>query len=185
MVIETTRKITKAEAKEVTNMLYNARKLIKDPARKLTDMFRFCTVSAGLCVMSLLLFLSFLARGDRDVMTLTGVIITVIAIIFDVAFYMGIRKTYQTLLEKNHEKVVVTFDQKGMVYEAFEAQGNTRMETSWANVAFGRAFKEMVGFFPKDITGLIVSVSKEHYDEIRKFIEENQIEVRIVEEKRA
>lgn len=179
MVIETERKLTKAEAKEVTNMLYNIRKLIKNPTGKLKDMFRFCAGGAIFCVLSLLLFFFFFARGDRDALTLTGLFITVIAGLLVAVFYVSIHKTYRTLLDKDSGKVTVTLDEKGIVYEV---QGSTRMETAWANVAFGRAFREMVGFFPKDITGILFTVSKEYYDEMRKYIEENHIDVRFVEE---
>ena len=57
MVIEIDRQMTKAEAKEVTNILLNFRQLHKKPRKKLTDMFGFCLKGAIFCVIALAFFL--------------------------------------------------------------------------------------------------------------------------------
>lgn len=48
------------------------------------------------------------------------------------------------------------------------------------NVLFVRSLRETISFFPKDITGLIISVAKEHEDKIREFVSENKLPVQII-----
>lgn len=178
MMIETNRSLTKAEAKEITTVMINARQLIKNPTKKITDIFRFCFMGAIFCVVSVLFFSYFLIRGDRDAITLTGMLITIVAVIILAVFYRGIRKTYHTFLAHGNEHVIMNLNEKGIDYEVV---GNRRYQSSWENVAFIRVFQEMIYMIPKDITGMIFSVEKKHLEELKSFLKENQIQIKVIE----
>ena len=178
MIIETNRSLTEAEAKEITTVMMNARQLIKNPTKKISSVFRFCLMGAIFCVAGLLFFSYFLIRGDRDALTLTGTLITIVAMVFLAVFYSGIRKTYRTLLSHGDEHVIMNLDEKGIDYEVV---GNRRFQSSWENVAFIRIFQEMVYMMPKDITGMIFSVEKKYFEELKSFLKENQIQIQVIE----
>ena len=178
MIIETNREITKAEAKEITNVLMSARQLIKHPSKKLSDMFAFCRNGAIFCTVALLFFGFVLIRGDRDALTLAGTIISVVAVVFLAVFYSGVKKTYQSLAKREKEHVIITFDENGI---DFEVQGNRRIQTSWENVAFLRLFQETACFVPKEVTGFLISLGREHWEAVKEYVKENKIEIKIVE----
>ncbi|MBR3508392.1 MAG: hypothetical protein IKO03_06475 [Lachnospiraceae bacterium] len=178
MIIETNRSLTEAEAKEITTVIMNARQLIKNPTKKISSIFRFCRRGAIFCALGLLFFSYFLIRGDRDALTLTGTLITIVAVIFLAVFYSGVRKTYRTFLSRGDEHVIMNLDEKGIDYEVV---GNRRYQSSWENVAFIRVFQEMIYMMPKDITGMIFSVEKKYLEELKSFLKENQILVQVIE----
>jgi hypothetical protein len=178
MIIETNRSLTEAEAKEITTVMMNARQLIKNPTKKISSVFRFCLMGAIFCALGLLFFAYFLIRGDRDALTLTGVLITIVAMIFLAVFYSGVRKTYRTFLSRGDEHVIMNLDEKGIDYEVV---GNRRYQSSWENIAFIRIFQEMVYMMPKDITGMIFSVEKKYLEELKGFFKENQIQIQVIE----
>ena len=178
MVIEVKRKLTEAEAREVTNIFLNIRQLQKKPTKKLSDLFAFCWKAAIFLVASLLFFGFFILKGDRDAYTLAGLVITIAAIVFLAFFRHIINKTYHSLLDREEGQVNITFDENGIDYEAV---GNSRLQSTWKNIAFVRVFKEMVCFMPKEYTGILFSVSKEHWAQIKEFLRENDIKIQIVE----
>ncbi|MBO4515731.1 MAG: hypothetical protein J5721_08685 [Lachnospiraceae bacterium] len=178
MVIETNRELTAEEAKEITSVMVHARQLLRKPDKKVPGIFRFCYMGAAFCALAVLFFTYFLIRGDRDALTLTGIMISVIAIVFLVVFYLGVNKTYRTLLSHGSEHVIVTLDEKGIDYEVV---GNRRFQSSWENIAFLRVLDQMIYLMPKDITGMLFSFEKKHLEELKNFLKENQIDLRIIE----
>ena len=178
MVIETNRELTPAEAKEITSVMVHIRQLLKNPTKKVPSIFRFCLFGAVFCALAILFFTFFLCRGDRDALTLTGIMISVIAVAFLIVFYSGVNKTYRSLLSRGNEHVIMTLDEKGIDYEVV---GNRRFQSSWENISFIRAFPEMIYLFPKDITGMLFSVEKARLEELKSFLKENQIDFEIIE----
>ena len=166
MVIETNRELTAEEAKEITSVMVHARQLLRKPDKKVPGIFRFCYMGAAFCALAVLFFTYFL------------IMISVIAIVFLVVFYLGVNKTYRTLLSHGSEHVIVTLDEKGIDYEVV---GNRRFQSSWENIAFLRVLDQMIYLMPKDITGMLFSFEKKHLEELKNFLKENQIDLRIIE----
>ena len=111
-------------------------------------------------------------------MTLTGLFISVIGVVFLIVFFCLVNKTYHSILDREEEKVTITIDENGIDYEV---PGSKRFQISWDNVLFVRTFQETISFFPKEITGLVITVAKEHAEKIREYVRENKLPVQIID----
>ena len=54
------------------------------------------------------------------------------------------------------------------------------MRVGWDEVALVRSFKESICFIAKNVTGLVISVTNTYKDDIMKYLEDNNVDVKIV-----
>ena len=178
MVIESKRKMSKEEAKELTCVLMDASRLLANPGKKLANVFGFFIKASIFIVVAILFFGYFLISGDRDVINLTGACITGISVIFLVVFAAKVNQVYKSLLKEDERHTIITLDENGIDYEEV---GNRKIQTTWKNVSCVRVFEKTVCILPKDITGFIFSMEKKHLDEVKVFLNEMQINVEVIE----
>ena len=178
MVIEMNKKMDKETAKEFTCVLFNASQLHAKPHRKLSNVFSFCWKTAIFIFVALLFFGFFLIKGDRDVMTTTGALISVICVVFLIVFAVKVNRVYQSIYKRTDDKGIMTLSERGINYEVV---GRQTYQTSWECVAFARLFSKSAYVFPSEITGMIFSVEKEHWEEFKQYLKENQPNIEIIE----
>ncbi len=174
MVIETN-SVEKNYAKECVNTVYFTKRLIKNPNRKVLNMFIIWPVYltfASVVLVGLVLY--FFMRSD----VFTGVLIGAIAfcIFMGTVFYTNILK-YRKRLVNRKSVVTFTFAEEGVEYDDHDKR---KLMVRWNAVKAVKVGK--YGFFliPQDISVSIMGLPKEHLDEFKKFLEENNIELEFV-----
>ncbi|MBR3057214.1 MAG: hypothetical protein IKG93_04500 [Clostridiales bacterium] len=174
LVIESSSPKTKAQAKEITNVVMQAGKMLRDPGRKVQDFLLTLPIMIGISLlMAVTCFLINLWSESTLMMICMGMML--VLSVFELALYWSIRKYYNNFLNKN-PSVKIVFDKNGIDYN----DGERDLKLSWQSVAFIRVLKENVFFFPTDMSGIIVIVAKKEEPLIMQFIAEQAIPVKIV-----
>ena len=76
------------------------------------------------------------------------------------------------------KKNIIKFDNEKIVDEVV---GDKVVTLYWNTLLCVRKFNEYVFFIQKDITGMFITIDSKHFDEIKNYIRENNINVNIVE----
>ena len=167
MVIEKYEKITNEEAREITILMANARQLMRDPMKKLSDVFSFCLKACIFGVIGL---------ADLYVILCMGVMIAMLLIVF--VYYRSMRKLYLDLINQANDRVTITLDEEGVGYDD---HGTKKLKLFWKNISFVRAFQHIVCFFPNDISGIMITIDRAQFASIKQFLQENNIDVQIID----
>lgn len=175
--IETDSNMTKAQAKEVTTVLLNARQLIKNPEKKLVDSFKFIPFAIIFTLIAFASFLFFLSRDKNDMLAAFGLGIAVIALAIEIVFAFLVAKYYK-MMKNRDAKVIVTLDENGVVYEEVGAK---TIHLAWNSISFIRLFKESVCMFPNDLSGILILLSAKEAEKIREFLAETPVQVKTID----
>ncbi len=176
LTIETELQLTEAQAEEIVNVSMQIRTLLKSPEKKLTNYFKFCPGSMIFCAILAILngFYIFKFGGDALMYVCLGVML----ITFIVAFKMNISiKNYKKVIFGRDGMVTVTFDENGV---DFDNHKDKKLKLSWDGTAFIRVLNECLYVVPKDITSVMICLKKDYTDSVSRFIEENNIDVKII-----
>ncbi|MBR4733286.1 MAG: hypothetical protein IK081_11005 [Lachnospiraceae bacterium] len=178
MVIEKHEKITQEEAKEITILMANARQLMRDPMKKLSDMFSFCLKACIFGSIGLVLCVLLIIFGDADlyVILCMGVMIAMLLMVF--VYYRSMRKLYLDLINQANDHVTITLDEEGVGYDD---HGTKKLKLFWKNISFVRAFQHVVCFFPNDVSGIMITIDRAQFASIKQFLQENNIDVQIID----
>lgn len=178
MVIEKHEKITQEEAKEITILMANARQLMRDPMKKTSDVFAFCLKACIFGIIGLALCVLLIVFGDADlyVILCMGVMLAMLAVIF--VYYRSMRKLYLDLINQENHHVTITLDEEGVDYDD---HGTKKLKLFWKNISFVRAFQHVVCFFPKDVSGIMITIDKAQFAKIKDFLQENHIDIQIID----
>ncbi|MBO4749080.1 MAG: hypothetical protein J5546_02055 [Lachnospiraceae bacterium] len=175
--IETARKMTKEEAREVTSVIMNSRQLTQTPDKKIKDIFKFIPCAGAFTFIAFLSFLIFLILDSGDLMACFGLGISVLAIFIEIFFTRTCLKYYHTMLDRD-AKVTITLDENGVLYDEHGAE---KIQLSWSRISAIRLFKYSVYMFPKEITGIMVCMPASEADKIREFLAETPVQVRTID----
>lgn len=178
MVIEKYEGITKEEAKEITILMANCRQLMRDPMKKTSDVFAFCLKACIFGIVGLVICGLLIIFGDLDAFVIFCVFImlAMLAVVF--VYYRSMRKLYLDLINQKNDHVTITLDEEGIDYDD---HGTKKLKLFWKNISFVRAFQHVVCFFPKDISGIMITIDKAQFAKIKEFLQENNINVQIID----
>ena len=177
MRIEVKEKASKEFYEEVVNAMTQYRKLLKNPAAKLTNNFK--TYRTSLLVLGVLFVLD-LVMGFMwtfDTLTTVSLVVVALAALLCFVYLNNMNKLVNNYLSDTRTSVV-TLDENGV---ELNKTGSQVVRLGWDNVAFVRAFKESTCFVAKDLAGLVIAVNNLHKDELLGYIRDNNIDVRVVE----
>lgn len=176
MIIEIKEKGTKEFYKEVVNVISQYKQLIKKPEAKLNDNFKSYTI---LMIAMAIMFVTWLSRGmfdGFDALTGAAVIASFMAFIMLFIYKKNMNKMVDAYLNDDRPSTV-TLDESGV---ELNKGGSQIMRVSWDEVALVRSFKESTCFIAKNVTGLVIAVTNTYMDDIIRYLEDNNVDVRIV-----
>lgn len=176
MTIEIKEKGTKEFYKEVVNVTSQYRQLLKKPEAKLNDNFKSYTI---MMVAMAILFATQLVNGiSGGFNALIGAALAATFIAFIVLFIIrrNMKKMVDAYLNDDRASTV-TLDENGV---ELNKGGTQIMRVGWGEVALVRSFKESTCFIAKNITGLVIAVTNTYKDDIMKYLENNDVDVRLL-----
>jgi len=176
LVIETGSKMTKSQASEVTNILFQTKGLLKKPENKLQDYFKFCPRIIAMAAALGVFFGCLIISGQKDVLSYVCVSVMALVIIAYAFMFRSLLKYRKKLLSKD-DKVTITFDEEGVEYDN---HNDKKMKAYYDGVSFVRGFTEVTGIFPKELTGILICFNKKELDRVEAYLRANDIGVRII-----
>ncbi|MBP5225733.1 MAG: hypothetical protein J6Z38_09190 [Lachnospiraceae bacterium] len=176
MVIEIREKGSEAFYTETMNATYQYRDLLKDPERKLRNIYKQLLIYLILCTVFAVLLIVFGILWGFDALMIVAASMMVILLIFCIRYYYAMI-VLKNRMRDDRRTSIVTLDESGVELNKEDQQV---VRIGWENVAFVRAFDEAVCFFAKDVAGFVIAVTKEHRDKIFGYIRESQPEVRLI-----
>lgn len=176
MTIEIKEKGTKEFYKEVVNIISQYRQLIKKPEAKLNDNFKsYAIMMAAFAILFATHFLRIIC-GDRDALTGAAITASFMALLVLFMCWRNMKKMLDAYLNDDRDSTV-TLDENGV---ELNKGGSQIMRVGWDEVALVRSFKESTCFIAKNVTGLVIAVTNLYKDDIMKYLEDNNVDVRIV-----
>jgi hypothetical protein len=176
MIIEVNEKGTKEFYKEVVNVISQYRQLIKKPEAKLNDNFRSY---AFLMIAFVIMFVANLfeaIQGDLGVLNIAAITASFMALIVLLIYRRNMKKMVDAYLNDDRASTV-TLDENGI---ELNKGGSQVTRLGWEDVALVRSFKESTCFVAKSVTGLVIAVTNLYKDDIMKYLEDNNVDVKIV-----
>jgi hypothetical protein len=176
MTIEIKEKGTKEFYKEVVNVISQYRQLIKKPEAKLNDNFRSY---AFLMIAFVIMFAANLfeaIQGDLGVLNIAAITASFMALIVLLIYRRNMKKMVDAYLNDDRASTV-TLDENGI---ELNKGGSQVTRLGWEDVALVRSFKESTCFVAKSVTGLVIAVTNLYKDDIMKYLEDNNVDVKIV-----
>ena len=176
MIIEVNEKGTKEFYKEVVNVISQYRQLIKKPEAKLNDNFRSY---AFLMIAFVIMFVANLfeaIQGDLGVLNIAAITASFMALIVLLIYRRNMKKMVDAYLNDDRASTV-TLDENGI---ELNKGGSQVTRLGWEDVALVRSFKESTCFVAKSVTGLVIAVTNLYKDDIMKYLEDNNVDVRTV-----
>lgn len=176
MTIVIKEKGTKEFYKEVVNVTSQYRQLLKKPEAKLNDNFKsYVIMMAAMAI----LFATQLVNGiSNGFSALIGAALAASFMAFVVLFIYrrNMNKMVDAYLSDDRASTV-TLDENGV---ELNKDGSQIIRVGWDEVALVRSFKESTCFIAKNVSGLVIAVTNLYKDDIMKYLEDNNVDVRIV-----
>ena len=190
MIIEDDSVISKRKARELTNVLTNIKAYLKNPKAKYLDgvssmkkwialfIVMFLLMVCSNIVLDLEIAKDFKQREIITYCTNALIISFAVGIFIFLLFLNSWTKIYKKILKTEDKKNIIKFDNEKIVDEVV---GDKVVTLYWNTLLCVRKFNEYVFFIQKDITGMFITIDSKHFDEIKNYIRENNINVNIVE----
>ena len=176
MKIEINEKGSKEFYKETVNAVSQYNRLKKDPKRKLKDYFRtfriYIILSSVMLVINALMWIFW----GTDQFTIAVAALMIICIAMSAAFLHSMNKLQNSMMSDGSTSVLTIYE-SGVELNKGDLQ---IIKSSWDNLAFVRVFSESLCFFPKDRSGIVISVDRKYQDRIVPYIESLPVDVMIV-----
>ena len=176
MVIEAKSLHDKATAKECTNITIQGNDLLKNPEKKLRDFFRFVPISSAFVLAVLVMCIVWIILGSATTLTYVCLGLIGAALVVEFVFVRTMMRLYK-VFHTMDRTVTLSFDEEGV---DFDDHGEKKMKLLWSGSAFVRFFPHVVAIFPKTATGIMILLSAEHADEVRGFLKEKNIGIKVV-----
>ena len=175
MKIEVTEKGSKEFYEELVNVISQYKRLLKYPDSRLKDNFR--SLRSMTIIMGALFLINLMCVWSAGLSTLNVLAMVMVAIAGIVAYLY--RNNMKKMVERylaDERTSVVTLDENGV---EINKEGGEIVRLPWESVAFVRSFVKSVCFVSKDVTGLVLAVSKQYVEEIWDYLDQNEIDVKI------
>ena len=179
MQIVAKERTTKKQAKEITNVVMQAAKLLKNPESKPMDFFNYCIFGMIFAVVAGIVFSVLIAVGRGTVLTYIALCVMALLLVTAGIVYRTVCRFRNTLLNKDRN-VLIVIDEKGVDYDDHE---KLKMKTPWTGISFIREFDECLYFFPTDITGLVICVNRKETEGVSACLKELGIGTRMIRKK--
>ena len=176
MIIEVKEKGTKEFYKEVVNVISQYRQLIKKPEAKLNDNFRTYAITMAVFAILFATYLLKTILGSHDFLTGAAITASFMASIVLLMYRKNLDKIVDDYLSDDRVSIV-TLDENGV---ELNKGGSQIIRVGWNEVALVRSFKESTCFIAKNVTGLVIAVTNTYKDDIMKYLEDNNVDVRTV-----
>ena len=167
--------INKEYAKEYLCIATMSKKLIKDPARSITNRFVFWPIYLAVATIWGVLCLILLIRTKSVIL---GVCLgaLIVAILFAIRIYSSYFKALKMILAKERH-ITYTFSSDAIEYDDHDMR---KITAKWDSFQCVRILKHGVFFLPGDYSGMLVGLPIENLDSIKQFMKENQIKIKVV-----
>ena len=176
MVLKIDHKGSEAFYTEVVNVVAQFRGLLKKPERKVENLFKTYTLLAVACVVMFVLLGAMAVFWGADSMTNVLMVLMAVLFVMLMVFLSTLKKLRKSMMEDNRTSVV-TIDETGVELNKEDSQV---VKLAWDNVAFMRVFDESIGFFSKDVSGLVIAVERAWENEIVPYLREIAPDLKIV-----
>ena len=175
MTIEINEQGSEAFYRETVNAAAQYRSILKDHNCKLKDYFKqfrtLLIISVAVLAVNVVLMIAW--GGDTLQTAASGVLL--VAALMCGAYLFSLHKTCRTMMAGRHRSVL-TLDESGAELDVADTQ---TVKIARKNIAVVRVFAESICFVPAAGAGVIISVAKNHGEEVLGFVRENWPETEI------
>ena len=180
LTIETDIKMNRKKAVEFANVLSNMRAYVRKPEKKydnyiLSTMVKFFIWIV--VIISFYYFAYFYAQMPNVLLFICFLILTVGLALIVLHIFSWIR-LYRIMKKNKNVKEIFEFDKK-KIDNHVENEKDISMR--WSSVSCIRIIKEHVYIIPKTSRGYIMALDKKYFEEIKTFIKNNDINVKILD----
>lgn len=177
MIIEVKEKGTREYCKEVVNTISQYKKFINRPDAELKDHFKSDPIWTGVMTSLFTIWLFHGIFNGFNVWIGIVLVITGLALILLIANQINMNKMVNAFLNDDRTSTV-TLDEKGV---ELNKEGTQVVRVGWEDMVVVRSFKESLCFLAQNVTGFVIAVSSRYKDDIMRYLEENQVNVRVVQ----
>ena len=176
MTIEIKEKGTRKFYEEVVNVVTQYRQLLYKPDGKLSDNFK----KYRLLIIAMAIFfvtnLYLGVTGGFNTRNVLPIVLSILAIIAMAIYLSRMKKMVDGYLADDSPSVV-TLDDDGV---EINKVGSQAVRLAWDNVAFIRIFRESTCFFSKDLSGIVLSVTNDHKNEILEYLNSTDLGIKVI-----
>ena len=176
MVIKIDHKGSEAFYQEVVNVVAQYRGLLKKPDRKVENLFQTYRLLAIACAVLFVILAAMAAFWGADTMTKVLLVLMAVLFVFLLVYLSTLNKLKKTMMSDERTSVV-TIDETGIELNKEDSQ---IVKLAWDNVAFVRVFGESIGFFSRDVSGLVIAVERAWEPHILPYLRETVPGLRII-----
>ncbi len=150
--------------------------ILKDSRCRLRDVFREAVkmLIAGGVLFAVLLALSLL--WGFDTFSAVGLVAVGLVVILCAAYLVFLHGMVRTMMKRSGPSAV-TLNGEGV---EVQTQSTGTLRICWGNVAAVRIFRHVLSFVSADGTGMVLSVSRDHEEEITAWLRENRPGTQVV-----
>ena len=176
MVIKST-SIDKEFAKESLNVSLVILKLMKKPERRIINRFIIWPLWIAFAICYTVFAAIFVIRvRDITVGICLGMVLGVI--LFTLKFYIANLKAYKSMTTSDID-VELSIDEKEVVHN--DLINKRKLSGEWDSFICMRVLKHGMYLIPKSQKGVLIAINIKYYDEVMKFIKENNIDIKVIE----
>lgn len=153
--------------REAVNVLLQYKRLLKDPDRKLKDMFKHYRNQLILSIVLIAAIIAELCLWGHDVLLEVLIVMIAIAAFLNFYFLKQAKGMVKTMGKPGHAYFVA--DEEGI---EISKEGEQTIRMAWEKISFVRAFDHAVCFLPKDVPGFVFSVESKDKQQIFEYMKE-------------
>ena len=177
MKIEISEKGSEAFYREVVNITFQYRFILKNHHYKLKDYFKqfraLLILGAAALVILILMAVFWGAKPlDYAIMAALG-----IEVVMCVGYLYILNKMLKSMLADSRTSVL-SLDETGV---ELNKGGSQIVKLGWDNTAVVRVYQESLTFVSGDRTGFVISIAKKYAGEILAWLRDNQLSAEVVE----
>lgn len=176
MRIEIKERGSEAFYRETVNVAAQYQRLLKNPKRKLGDLFKNYRNSGILSVVAFALLAILMILWGSDTIMIVAEVVLAINIVLSIMLFRNMKKLLGKL-QDDPRTSVFSMDDRGI---ELDKEGAQIVRIAWDNLAFVRAFKESICFASKEGTGITISIDRKYENEIRQYMTEHVPSIEII-----
>lgn len=176
MTIEIKEKGSEAFYKEVVNIMYNFRKLLKDHSRKLSDYFKQYKVLAIIAAVLLVALVAMSFAWGWEMLDIVAVVLMAVCAVCCYLMLSNLNKVKSNMMAGGGNTVLI-FDDEAVT---FSKAGGTTVKLNWNTVAFVRLFNECLAIIPNEATAIIISLDKSYAPQVLDWLSENKPQIEVI-----
>ena len=167
---------TNERAKEMVNIMYTMKKLIKDPKRPLRNCMLITVI---ILILACLIFVGALVYGFMSksaILLICAGLYSAIIILY-IARVISMIKMLKMFRSTPQDRKTVLEEDGVNLY----VNGVSDTKFYWTSFSIMRVFEHNIVFVPKDITKLSLSMPIQHLDKVKQYMREHNVDLEICE----